>query len=82
MIAYCLGRRDVLFESDYLDKYFYTFDNIIVNYFGRLTIYVEAIISSNLIEVYLTGRVLFEMKKITNSAASILSSKAFQARKR
>ena len=82
MIAYCIGKRVMFFEFDYAGKYFYNFDNIFIQYFCIFIITAGKIIGSNIIEVYLMGRVLFDMKKKTNIAASLLSSKALQTRKR
>ena len=45
-------------------------------------LFVGMIVGSNIPEIYLTGKVVIEMKKHTNNASILLSKKAFQARKR
>ena len=86
----CLGRNKVFLKFDYFivgghDRSQGSFCQI-ENIFGKLFCYatlIAAFISeSNLLEIYLIGKVIKEMKENTNNSAPMLSRKAFQERKR
>ena len=91
IIIHCLGRNEVFFEFDFFVEGGYERSAKgklcqIKNPIGKGSCYtaliIGAIVESNLLEIFLTGRVLMEMKKSTKNSASMLSRKSFKARKR
>ena len=89
-ILNCLGNDDVTyFKYDYFTpggysrkKEYCQLDNIFGKYICKGCLALLAIISSNLLEIYLTSAVMFEMKKSTESIMQFLSKKSFADRKR
>ena len=89
-ILNCIGRDDVTyFKYDYFTpggysrkKKFCQLDDIIGKYICQGSLALLVLISSNLLEVYLTFAVMFEIKKSTKRVMSLLSKKSFADRKR
>ena len=89
-ILNCLGDDDVTyFKYDYFTpggysrkKKYCQLDNMIGNYVCNGSLTLLMLISSNLPEIYLTSRVMFEMKKSTKSVTQLLSRKSLADRKR
>ena len=88
---HCLDRNEVFFEFDYFIKGGYNrsakdgwcqIGNILEKYSCFSALFLAFVVESNLLEIFLTGRILFEMKKSTKNSASMLSKKALHARKR
>ena len=94
MLHYCLGQYEVFFDYDYFVVGGYgrsvaefginlsQVENPAGRWACNSVLFVGMIVGSNLPEIYLTGKVVIEMKKHTNNASILLSKKAFQARKR
>ena len=92
ILHYCLGRYEIFFDFDFFvvggfgQSKFGMNHCQVENSAGRWAcnsvLFVAMIVGSNLPEMYLTGKVVIEMKKHTNNASILLSKKAFQARKR
>ena len=94
VLHYCLGQYEVFFDYNYfvVEGYGRAVSEFGVNLCqienpaGRWAcnsiLFVGMIVGSNLPEIYLTGKVVIEMKKHTKNASFLLSKKAFQARKR
>ena len=93
MVLNCLGRNEVFFEFDYfitgghdrnVGRYCHQGD--IENTFGKwfyfFALLTGFILKSNLFEIYLIGKVMYEMKESTINSGPMLSRKAFQERKR
>ena len=86
----CIGNDDVIyFKYDYFTPGGYSrknkfcqIDNIIGKYICQGSLALLMLISSNLLEVYLTSAVMFEMKKSTKSVTNLLSRKSLADRKR
>ena len=89
-IRNCLGNDDVIyFKYDYFTsggysrkKEYCQIDNIIGKYICKGSLALLLLISSNLLEIYLTSAVMFEIKKSTESVMQLLSKKSFADRKR
>jgi hypothetical protein len=89
-ILNCIGRDDVTyFKYDYFTpggysrkKKYCQLDDIIGKYICQGSLALLVLISSNLLEVYLTFAVMFEIKKSTKRVMSLLSKKSFADRKR
>ena len=89
-ILNCLGNDDVTyFKYDYFTpggysrkKEYCQIDNIIGKYICKGSLALLLLISSNLLEIYLTSAVMFEIKKSTESVMQLLSKKSFADRKR
>ena len=89
-ILNCLGNDDVIyFEYDYFTpggysrkKKYCQVDNIIGKYICKGSLALLMLICSNLLEIYLTSAVMFEIKKNTESVIQLLSKKSFADRKR
>ena len=94
VLHYCLGRYEIFFDFDYFVDGGYgrsvaefgvnlcQVENPAGRWACNSVLFVGMIVGSNLPEIYLTGKVVIEMKKYTNNASILLSKKAFQARKR
>ena len=86
----CLGDGGVTyFKYDYFTpggysrkKKYCQLDNIIGKYICQGSLSLLMLISSNLLEIYLTSAVMFEIKKSTKSVTQLLSRKALADRKR
>ena len=86
----CLGNDDVIyFKYDYFTlggysrkKNYCHLDNIIGKYMCYGSLALLMLVSSNLLEIYLTSAVMFEIKKKTKSVIQLLSKKSFADRKR
>ena len=86
----CLGYDDVIyFKYDYFTPGGYSrknnycqLDNIIGKYICKGSLALLMLICSNLLEIYLTSAVMFEIKKNTESVIQLLSKKSFADRKR
>ena len=90
MILNCLGRNELFFDFDYFatggyDRQKWEYCDL-ENPLGRFSclsvLIIGVAVESNLLEIYLTGIILLKMKEQTTNAASILSKKDFQSRKR
>jgi hypothetical protein len=89
-ILNCLGNDEVTyFKYDYFTpggysrkKEYCQLDNIIEKYICKVSLVLLLLISSNLLEIYLTSAVMFEIKKSTESVMQLLSKKSFADRKR
>ena len=89
-IRNCLGNDEVTyFKYDYFTpggysrkKEYCQLDNIVAKYICKGYLVLLMLISSNLLEIYLTSAVMFEMKKSTESVMQLLSKKSFADRKR
>ena len=89
-ILNCLGNDDVTyFKYDYFTPGGYSrknnycqLDNIIGKYICKGSLALLMLICSNLLEIYLTSAVMFEIKKNTESVIQLLSKKSFADRKR
>ena len=90
MILNCLGRNELFFDFDYFaiggyDRQKWEHCDL-ENPLGRFSclsaLIIGVAVESNLLEIYLTGIILLKMKKQTTNAASLLSKKDFQSRKR
>ena len=89
-ILTCLGDGGVTyFKYDYFTpggysrkKKYCQLDNIIGKYICQGSLSLLMLISSNLLEIYLTSAVMFEIKKSTESVTQLLSRKALADRKR
>ena len=57
-------------------------DNIIGKYICQGSLALLVLISSNLLEIYLTSTVMFEIKKSTKAVTELLSRKSLADRKR
>ena len=88
---HCLGRNELFFEFDYFIEGGYDrsakdgwcqIGNILGKYSCFSALFLAVVVESNLLEIFLTGSILFEMKKGTKNAAFMLSKKALCARKR
>ena len=86
----CIGNDDVIyFKYDYFTPGGYSrknkycqLNNIIGKYICQGFLGLLMLISSNLLEIYLTSSVMFEIKKSTESVMQLLSKKSFADRKR
>ena len=86
----CLGNDDVIyFKYDYFTpggysrkKKYCQLDNIIGKYICQGSLALLVLICSNLLEIYLTSAVMFEIKKSTKSVMHLLSKKSLADRKR
>ena len=89
-ILNCLGDDDVIyFKYDYFKpggysrrKKYCQFDNMIGKYACNGSLTLLMLISSNLLEIFLTSTVMFEIKKSTKSVTQLLSRKSLANRKR
>ena len=90
MILNCLGRNELFFDFDYFttggyDRQKWEYCDL-ENPLGRFSclsvLIIGVAVESNLLEIYLTGKILLKMKEQTTNAASILSKKDFKSRKR
>ena len=90
VVLNCIGNDDVIyFKYDYFThgghsrkKDYCQLDNIIGKYICHGSLALLMLVSSNLLEIYLTSAVMFEMKKSTESVMQLLSKKSFADRKR
>ena len=90
MILNCLGRNELFFDFDYFttggydrQKWQYCdFENPLGKFSCFLALIIGVAVESNLSEIYLTGKILWKMKEQTINAATLLSKKDFQSRKR
>ena len=86
----CLGEDDLIyFEFDYFTpgghsrkKKYCNFDNIAAKYFCQGSLVLLGLVASNILEIFLTSAVMFEMKKSTTSVTNLLSKNALADRKR
>ena len=86
----CLGDDDIIyFKFDYFTpggysrkKKYCQLDNIVGKYICQGSLALLMIIASNLLEIYLTSAVMFEIKKSTKSVTQLLSRKSLADRKR
>ena len=86
---HCLGRNEIFFKFDYFvegghdrsTKDTCNFDNYFAKWSCYFSLFLAASIQSNLLEIFLTGKILFEMKKKTNDISSMLTRKVFEERK-
>ena len=86
----CIGNDDVIyFKYDYFTlggysrkKNYCHLDNIIGKYICHGSLALLMLVSSNLLEIYLTSAVMFEIKKSTKSVTELLSKKSLAVRKR
>ena len=89
-ILNCLGKDDVIyFEYDYFTpggysrkKKFCNYDNIIGKSLCQGCLILVALLTANILEMFLTYAVMSKMKKSTASATKILSIKCLTERKR
>ena len=89
-ILNCLGKDDVMyFEYDYFTpggysrkKKFCNYDNIIGKSLCQGCLILVALLTANILEMFLTYAVMSKMKKSTASATKILSIKCLTERKR
>ena len=90
MILNCLGRNELFFEFDYFTPgghkrenwKFCDFDHPLAKFSCLSAIIIGVIIESNLLEIYMTGKIILKMKAQTNKSALLLTKKDFQSRKR
>ena len=90
MILNCLGRNELFFDFDYFttggydrQKWEYCdLENPLGKFLCFSVLIIGVAIESNLLEIYLTGKILLKIKEQTTNAASILSKKDFKSRKR
>ena len=94
LVYYCLGQNEMFFDFDYfiMGGYHRSAGNFGLNFcqvenpLGRWVcnfgLVVGVIVESNLVEIYFIGKVAFGIKKYTKNAASLLSRKGLEARKR
>ena len=86
----CIGNDDVIyFKYDYFTpggysrkKKYCQVDNIIGKYICQGSLAFLVLICSNLLEIYLTSAVMFEIKKSPKSVMHLLSKKSLADRKR
>ena len=86
----CIGNDDVIyFKYDYFTlggysrkKNYCHLYNIIRKYMFYGSLALLMLVSSNLLEIYLTSAVMFEIKKSTKSVMHLLSKKSLADRKR
>ena len=86
----CLGDEVVTyFKYDYFTpggysrkKKYCQLDNIVGKYICQGSLALLMLIASNLLEIYLTSAVMFEIKKSTKSVTQLLSRKSLADRKR
>ena len=86
----CLGHDELTyFKYDYFTpggysrkKKYCQFDNMIGKYACNGSLTLLMLISSNLVEIYLTSTVMIEIKKSTESVTQLLSRKSLADRKR
>ena len=86
----CLGDEVVTyFKYDYFTpggysrkKKYCQLDNIIGKFICQGSLALLMLISSNLLEIYLTSAVMFEIKRSTKSVTQLLSRKSLADRKR
>ena len=89
-ILNCLGNDDVTyFKYDYFTpggysrkKEYCQLDNIFGKYICKGSLALLMLICINLLDIYLTSAVMFEIKKNTESVIQLLSKKSFADRKR
>ena len=90
IVLNCLGDDDVIyFKYDYFKpggysrkKKYCQFDNMIGKYACNGSLVLLMLVSSNVLEIYLTTTVMFEIKKSTKSVTRLLSGKSLADRKR
>ena len=90
VVLNCIGNDDVIyFKYDYFTpggysrkKKYCHLNDIIGKYVCQGFLGLLMLISSNLLEIYLTSAVMFEIKKNTESVIQLLSKKSFADRKR
>ena len=90
IVLNCRGDDDVIyFKYDYFKpggysrkKKYCQFDNMIGKYACNGSLTLLMLISSNLLEIYLTSTVMIEIKKSTESVTQLLSRKSLADRKR
>ena len=90
MILNCLGRNELFFDFDYFTAGGYDrqkwehcdLENPLGKFLCFSALIIGVAIESNLLEIYLTGKILLKLKKQTINSASLLSKKDFQSRKR
>ena len=86
----CLGKdRVIYFEFDYFTPNGFSRKKLLCNFDQKLAKYscqgyliVIGILSSNILEIFLTSAVMFEMKKSTENVSGMLSRNALLDRKR
>ena len=89
-ILNCMGYDDVIyFKYDYFTpggysrkKQYCQLDNTIGKYICQGSLALLLLLNINLLEIYLTSAVMFEIKKSTNSVTELLSRKSLADRKR
>ena len=89
-ILNCLGKDDVMyFEYDYFTpggysrkKKFCNYDNIIGKSLCQGCLILVALLTANILEMFLTYAVMSKMKKGTASATKVLTIKSLTERKR
>ena len=90
MILNCLGRNELFFDFDYFttggyDRQKWEYCDM-ENPLGRFSclsaLIIGVAVESNLLEIYLTGKILLKLKEQTINSASLMSKKDFQSRKR
>ena len=90
VVLNCIGNDDVIyFKYDYFTsggysrkKKYCQVNNIIGKYICQGSLALLILICSNLLEIYLTSAVMFEIKKSTKSVTQLLSRKSLADRKR
>ena len=89
VILNCLDRNEVFFEFDYFiagghsrTRQYCAVDSSIVKFGCQVALTAGMVMSSNLLELFLTGKVLWEMKKQTQSSISILTQSTYKRRVR
>ena len=90
VIINCLGRNEIFFDFDYFaiggnnrkNWEHCDFESPVAKLSCFTTLVIGFTVQSNLIEIFLTGRVLWEMKNSTNASASLMTRQAYQNRKR
>ena len=90
IIINCLGRNELFFEFDYftLGGYsrqkwkFCDFENPFGKFSCLSALIIGVVVESNLLEIYMTGKIILKMKAQTNKSAFLLTKKDFQSRKR
>ena len=89
LVNNCLGRNEVYFNFDYFvkggisrSKKFCSIENQFGKWFCYTSIIAFIILSSNVCEIYFLRKIYSAVRDQTNFAQSLLTKRAFEARKR
>jgi hypothetical protein len=90
MILNCLGRNELFFEFDYFTPGGYSrqkwkfcdFEHPLAKFSCLSALIIGVVVESNLLEIYMTGKIILKMKAQTIRSAFLMTKKDFQSRKR